>query len=339
MSLRGFCPPSEWAAGTGGRSCAKSATDDSGRSVAVRAPGYRKCVPFRATAYRLLLSAPGDVRDEDIAAATRAIERWNALYGVGSAAVVIPTTWIDHSAARFGDRPQSVLNEQLVDTADIVIAIFWNRLGSPTGEAESGTIEEIARADSRGARVGILRAERPVKQEEVDPEQLTRLREYFATIRGEALFLGYEDVAGLARHVEAILNQAVARGSAELADDQSTGSSGASVWPRVDRERYQETDSKGRLKTRTRWHLVLVNDGSELARDVSFALEPYGAGAGEAGAPMILDGETSIEALAPKREIAYTATLHSGTTNQARCTVRWTDSRGPHEETSVVGFN
>lgn len=295
-------------------------------------------MPFRATAYRLLFSAPGDVSDEDIAAATRAVERWNALYGVGSAAVVIPTTWIDHSAARFGDRPQSVLNEQLVDTSDIVIAIFWNRLGSPTGEAESGTIEEVARAHSRGAYVGILRCERPVKQDEVDPEQLTRLREYFDTIRGEALYLGYDDVAGLARHVEAILNQAVARGSSDLAADQATTARGATVWPRVDRERYQETDSRGRLKTRTRWRLVLVNDGSESARDVSFALEPYGTGSEGSEAPMVLDGNMPIEVLAPKREIGYGAMVHSGTTTQARCTVRWSDSQGAHEETSVVGF-
>lgn len=308
--------------------------------MAVRFPNYRQGVPFRATAYRLLISAPGDVTDDDIADVTRAVERWNALYGVGSAAVVIPTTWLEHSAARYGDRPQSVLNEQLVDTADIIVAIFWNRLGSPTGEAESGTIEEIARAHDRGAYVGILRCERPVKQGDLDPDELTRLREYFETIRGEALYLGYDDSAGLARHVEAILNQAVARGAADLADEPATAKGGASVWPRVDRERYQETDPKGRLKTRTRWRFVLANEGSERARDVSFSLEPYGEGSDGAGAPMILEGgETPIEALGPAREIGYAATLHSGTTSQARCTVVWTDSQGEHEETSVVSFS
>lgn len=296
-------------------------------------------MPFRATAYRLLISAPGDVTDDDIAGVTRAVERWNALYGVGSAAVIIPTTWLEHSAPRYGDRPQSVLNEQLVDTADIVIAIFWNRLGSPTGEAESGTIEEIARAHDRGAYVGILRCERPVKQEEIDPDQLTRLREYFDTIRGDALYLGYDDSAGLARHVEAILNQAVARGGAQLEDEPTTSTVGASVWPRVDRERYQEADSKGRLKTRTRWRFVLVNDGSEPARDVSFSLEPYGEGADGAGAPMVHNSETPIEVLAPAREIGYAVTLYSGPSSQARCTVRWTDSRGEHDEPSVISFS
>ena len=88
---------------------------------------------------------------------TRAVERWNALYGVGSATVIIPTTWVEHSAARYGDRPQSVLNEQLVDTADIVIAIFWNRLGSPTGEAESGRSRKLQLFRILSARIDIGR--------------------------------------------------------------------------------------------------------------------------------------------------------------------------------------
>ncbi len=245
---------------------------------------------------------------------------------------------IDHSAARYGDRPQSVLNEQLVDTADIVIAIFWNRLGSPTGEAESGTLEEIERAHDRGAYVGILRCERPARQEQIDLDQLSRLREYFETIKGEALYLGYEDDAGLSRHVEAILNQAVARGGAQL-DDQPVPTAAATVWPRVDRERYQETDSKGRLKTKTRWRFVLVNEGAEPARDVSFHLEPYGGHSEGAQAPMVLDSEAPIEVLAPNREIGYHASLYSGTSTQARCTIRWTDSEGEHEQSSIVGFS
>lgn len=307
------------------------------RSSASGLPATFAPLPVRATAYRLLVSAPADVSEDDVRVVTRAIERWNVLYGLGSAAVVIPATWIDHSAARYGDRPQSVLNEQLVDTADIVIAIFWNRLGSPTGEAESGTLEEIARAHDRGAYVGILRCERPARQEQIDLDQLSRLREYFETIRGEALYLGYEDDAGLSRHVEAILNQAVARAGAQL-DDQAVPTAAAAVWPRVDRERYQETDSKGRLKTKTRWRFVLVNDGAEPARNVSFHLEPYGEHGEGAQAPMVLDSETPIELLAPKREIGYHASLHIGTSTQARCTIRWTDSEGEHEQRSIVGF-
>jgi hypothetical protein len=42
-------------------------------------------------------------------------------------------------------RAQEAINRQLIDKADIIVAIFWSRFGSPTGVADSGTVEEIER--------------------------------------------------------------------------------------------------------------------------------------------------------------------------------------------------
>jgi len=42
-----------------------------------------------------------------------------------------------------GDRPQAILNKQLGEISNILIGIFWTRLGTHTGQAESGTVEEI----------------------------------------------------------------------------------------------------------------------------------------------------------------------------------------------------
>jgi hypothetical protein len=41
---------------------------------------------------------------------------------------------------------QNVINEQINDEYDIFIALFWNRLGTPTKKANSGTMEELNRA-------------------------------------------------------------------------------------------------------------------------------------------------------------------------------------------------
>lgn len=49
-----------------------------------------------------------------------------------------------------GSTGQGQINEQLVDAADIVLAVFDARLGSPTAVAISGTAEEIFRAHDRG---------------------------------------------------------------------------------------------------------------------------------------------------------------------------------------------
>lgn len=39
--------------------------------------------------------------------------------------------------------PQDIINEQLVNKFDILIGVFWTKIGTPTLRASSGTLEEI----------------------------------------------------------------------------------------------------------------------------------------------------------------------------------------------------
>jgi hypothetical protein len=41
----------------------------------------------------------------------------------------------------------------MLDSADLIVAIFWRRLGTPTGMHDSGTVEEVNRAVARGIPV------------------------------------------------------------------------------------------------------------------------------------------------------------------------------------------
>src|SRR5215207_8284701 len=152
-----------------------------------------RCTRCRsATSYRLLVSAPGDVPSGDIESVMSTVARWNVIYGRQLGAVVVPVHWELHSAAEHGVRPQASLNTQLVKDADIVIAIFWHRLGSHTGEAESGTVEEINEAHENGAYVAILRCARDVDPRKVDPDQAERLSGFLDQIQSESLMLSYE---------------------------------------------------------------------------------------------------------------------------------------------------
>jgi hypothetical protein len=63
-------------------------------------------VTYSSTAYRLLISAPADVPDEDIAVVNETVNRWNAIYGQQFGATVVATHWKLHSAAEHGYRPQ-----------------------------------------------------------------------------------------------------------------------------------------------------------------------------------------------------------------------------------------
>src|SRR5947209_17298538 len=97
---------------------------------------------FAARVFRVLIASPSDVTDErDIAVKT--IQEWNDLHSPGRQVVLLPLRWETHSAPEYGRRPQEVINRQIVDHSDLLIGIFWTRIGSPTGEADSGTLEEI----------------------------------------------------------------------------------------------------------------------------------------------------------------------------------------------------
>ena len=52
----------------------------------------------------------------------------------------------------FGDSAQDVINNQINDSYDIFIAIFWSKLGTPTKKSISGSVEEFERAYSKYKR-------------------------------------------------------------------------------------------------------------------------------------------------------------------------------------------
>jgi hypothetical protein len=253
----------------------------------------------------------------------------------------MPLHWASHAAAEYGIRPQEALNEQLVDQADIVIALFWHRLGTDTGEAESGTVEEIEKAHARGAHVAVLRCCRDIPSDALDPEQRQRLDDYLGGIHNSALILEYSDENTLRERVEAILTRVVSA-SASHAEAQAEGAAAdlpstdppAQVWARLDRREGVTTDSRGRVKTQNRWFLVLINTGQEPAEHVRYVLEPDGEGE----PPMDTEGDRELEALPPGSNAENQLLLHSGVASQARCTVTWEDSAGAHESVATLRF-
>lgn len=305
---------------------------DSGGSATAR--DNLTSVPYSATTYRLLISAPSDVPAEDIDAVQEATNRWNVIYGPPFGAVVVPMHWKQHSAAKHGNRPQSALNEQLVEKADIVVALFWHRFGSPTGESDSGTLEEIQEAHTRGAYVAILRCARDVPQT-ADLDQQAKLRAFYESVAPNSLMLDYRDPSELARHIDSILSQAVGRDGA-LAQRAATATrTPADVWPRIESSEELKTDSKGRVKASRRWRLVLSNTGQEPALNVRYRLEPEGD---DGELPPVLDDVRTLEVLAPGGEASYTLVMHMGVASQARCIVTWDDAEGEHDNQATLRF-
>ena len=90
----------------------------------------------------------------------------------------MPVGWETHSSPEMGDRPQAIVNRQVLADCDLLVAILWARLGSPTGEAPSGTVEEIEEHLAAGKSAMIYFSTAPVRLDSVDSEQYSALLEF-----------------------------------------------------------------------------------------------------------------------------------------------------------------
>jgi len=278
----------------------------------------------------------------DLAIVHKAINRWNGVYGEAFGAVVLPISWGTHAAAEFGRAPQEILNRQLVDQCDICIALFANRLGTPTAAAESGTAEEIERLGASGRYVGILRSRRPTDISRADMNQVQNLNEYLARITQNALVLDYATDDELSQRVDTILASAITRDQARarLQIQQATGQPPervAEVWPRVDSSERTQVLSGGRINTMRDWYLVLSNTGNAPARNVRVRIEHSN---GQGNLWTILgegaDSQPEVEVLAPHSEIRFRIAVAMGDATQVRCIVSWVDDRGEQQNIATV---
>jgi hypothetical protein len=89
-------------------------------------------MPYQTATYNILIASPGDIRKER-AVARQAIIDWNAAHSESLGVVLRPIDWEMDSYPKLGDRPQALLNRQLVERADVLMAIFRARVGSSTG--------------------------------------------------------------------------------------------------------------------------------------------------------------------------------------------------------------
>lgn len=285
---------------------------------------------YQALVVPMLISAPSDVPDADLGIVKRTVSQWNHAVGRASGKVVLPMSWSEHAVAEFGERPQSILNEQLVDVADMALALFADRLGTPTGEADSGTLEEIEQLVAAGKHVSVLVsvAARSLSGEAAIAEK-HRLEKALTELRSKAIVLPYRDDGELVAHVNNMLSMAAGRveGSA-VSRHPAIEDDGRGVWPSVRRETHPTTDSRGRLKNETKRDLVLTNRTGRPVVDVRFAFDD------SAGWRTVADGP--ISRLGPDQDLRYPLMVHIGSSAQAECVVTWRYEDGEPQTTAAT---
>ncbi|GLQ92806.1 DUF4062 domain-containing protein [Dyella acidisoli] len=165
-------------------------------------------MPYSATVFSVLIASPSDVNDERKAIAD-ALHEWNSLNSQVTGHVLLPVMWESHSAPAMGDRPQEIINKQVVRDCDMLIGAFWTRLGSPTGVEESGTVEEIRSFLKQNKPVMLYYSKQQVDLDRIDTAQLEKLKQFKVSIRDKGIQADYSSPQELKqvllRHVTIVM--------------------------------------------------------------------------------------------------------------------------------------
>jgi len=152
-----------------------------------------------AEVLNVLIASPSDVNEER-AVVERALHDWNASHFSGAGIMLNPVKWESHAYPASGDRPQAIINRQIVESGDILIGIFGYKVGTPTGEAQSGTIEEIEEFRRAGKYVALYFSTADVPRS-ADRNQLEALESYKKDRQKDTLYFEFEDVSSLRDHL------------------------------------------------------------------------------------------------------------------------------------------
>jgi hypothetical protein len=139
-----------------------------------------------------MIASPGDVSAErDIV--RDVLREWNDLHAEERGIVLLPLGWETHSAPSMVGTAQEIINGQVLRRSDLLIGIFWTRIGTATAEAISGTVEEIEKHVAASKDAMILLPNAPVKPSRMDREQYEGVQQFRAEFqkRGRGLYAPY----------------------------------------------------------------------------------------------------------------------------------------------------
>lgn len=321
---------------------------------------------FNALVVQVLISAPSDLPEPHRGVIHRAMRRWNVDHGKMHSIIFVPTDWTEGSTPGVADDyAQQVINQQLVDASDLAIVVYTDKLGTRTRDHDSGTVEETDKLIDAGKEVLIYRnltPRAPITGTDATREK-ARLEAYLADVQKRALVGNYTAEHDFELKLQTDLTKIAARfkasleptggnrmyeplpSAAETAEAEIERKMAArataedlteyGIWPRVETSERAETDSRGRLRTRRSYHLVLESNIPYSVEHVMFHLED-GEG-NEIDMPRVIN-EGPIERMAPLGKYSAPMFVAMSTPDRVICVVTWRDKGAAKETRTTVAI-
>lgn len=147
----------------------------------------------QATVYRILIAAPDDVIAER-RAIQEMISSWNTNYSAKMKAVFLPVLLEPQMVQGMSDIPQALLKNQIIKDCDILIGIFWTRIGTDAALEESIAIKVIKDFLKSGKIVMIYLSSAPSVPGSVDLKQYGILMKFMDEFLQQGLVIHYDSI-------------------------------------------------------------------------------------------------------------------------------------------------
>lgn len=169
-------------------------------------------MPRSTTTVSIFLASPSDVVPER-EIVSRAIDNWNRIRGRNREVYFDLLKWETNVSAGFSSDGQQVVNEQIGSDYDVLIALFWGRIGSVTPRAKSGTTEEYELALQRYKNndqidIAFYFKQADIPYKDINPDQFKLVNELRDRVQSEgALYKIFGDDDGLKFEIELLLDR------------------------------------------------------------------------------------------------------------------------------------
>ena len=154
---------------------------------------YKSNMTFQANVLRVMIASPSDVADER-RIVTEAIHRWNDANALARKIALLPVKWETNSSPDMAGPPQTILNRQILEEADILVGIFGTRIGTPTAKHVSGSVEEIKEHVGAGKTAMIYFSDVPVAPSSIDATQYAALHAFRAECERTGLYATFDSL-------------------------------------------------------------------------------------------------------------------------------------------------
>lgn len=153
---------------------------------------------YTATVIPIMIASPGDVLNER-RAARDVISAWNDIHSLSTKMILTSVGWDTHASPDLGGRAQALINDRVLKDCDLLVGIFWTRLGTPTGKSVSGSAEEIEQHIAAGKPAMVYFSKMPVALDSVDPRQYQALKDFKKWCESKGLIATYDNLPDFER--------------------------------------------------------------------------------------------------------------------------------------------